>query len=98
MYEIIQKQNKIYILENEQLVEKYDTSKDINSIEGNIYIGKIENILKGMKIVFVNIGKEKNGILSISDLEKQYDELEMRNILKPREWNFSSSKKKRNWQ
>lgn len=84
MYDIIQKQSKIYILEDEKLVEKYDTLNDINSIEGNIYIGKIENVLKGMKIAFVNIGKEKNGILPFSDLTKKYDSMEITKILKPR--------------
>lgn len=84
LYDIIQKQNKIYILENEKLVEKFDTLKDINSIEGNIYIGKIANVLKGMKIAFVNIGKEKNGILPFSDMVKKYDSKEIHNILKPR--------------
>lgn len=84
MYDIIQKQNKIYILEDEKLVEKYDTLNDINSIEGNIYIGKIENVLKGMKIAFVNIGKEKNGILPFSDLTKKYDSTQITKILKPR--------------
>lgn len=84
MYDIIQKQNKIYILENEKLVEKYDTLKDINSVEGNIYVGKIANVLSGMKIAFVNIGKEKNGILAFSDLTKKYDSKEITKILRPR--------------
>lgn len=83
MYDIIQKQNNIYIIENENLVEKYDTIDDINSIEGNIYIGKIENVLKGMKIAFVDIGKSKNGILPFSDLEKKYNEIEISKILRP---------------
>jgi len=84
LYDIIEKQNKIYILENEKLVEKYDTSQDINSVEGNIYIGKVASVLTGIKSAFINIGKEKNGILPISDLEKRFDDEEIRNILKPR--------------
>ncbi len=83
MYDIIQKKNNIYIIENENLVEKYDTLDDINSIEGNIYMGKIENVLKGMKIAFVNIGKTKNGVLAFSDLAKKYNEKEMSKILRP---------------
>ena len=83
MYKIIQKNNRIYILENDKLVEKYDEFRNINSLEGNIYIGKIENILNGMKCAFINIGTEKNGILSFSDLAKHYSEEEIRDILKP---------------
>lgn len=83
MYDIIQKQNKVYIVEGENLVEKYDTFDDINSIEGNIYVGKIGNILKGMKMAFVDIGKEKNGILSLSDFSKIYNDKEINKVLKP---------------
>ncbi|MBO5983035.1 MAG: Rne/Rng family ribonuclease, partial [Clostridia bacterium] len=32
-------------------------------IVGNIYKGKVENVLSGMKAVFVNIGLDKNGFL-----------------------------------
>lgn len=84
MYDIIEKQNRIYILEDEKLVEKYDTSQDINSVEGNIYIGKVVSVLMGIKSAFINIGTDKNGILPISDLEKRFDDVEIRNILKPR--------------
>lgn len=36
-------------------------------IVGNIYKGKVENVLSGMKAAFVNIGLEKNGFLYIGD-------------------------------
>lgn len=91
MYDIIQTKNKIYILEDNKLVEKYDNSQDINSIEGNIYIGKVENVLKGIKIAFINIGKDKSGILPFSDLAKKYNEEDIRKILRPRKWNHSTS-------
>lgn len=84
MYKIIQRRNRLYILEDDKLVEKYDTLRDINSIEGNIYVGKVENVLNGMKIAFVDIGKEKNGVLPFSDLSKKCDEEEILKVLKPR--------------
>ena len=84
MYKIIQRRNRLYILEDDKLVEKYDTLRDINSIEGNIYVGKVENVLNGMKIAFVDIGKEKNGVLPFSDLSKRFSEEEFFDILKPR--------------
>ena len=37
---------------------------------GNIYKGRIENVLGGMKAAFVNIGLERNGFLYIGDAEK----------------------------
>ena len=36
-------------------------------IVGNIYKGKVENVLSGMKAVFVNIGLDKNGFLHVED-------------------------------
>ena len=36
-------------------------------IVGNIYKGKVENVLSGMKAVFVNIGLDKNGFLHVGD-------------------------------
>ena len=84
MYDIIQMKNKIYILENNKLVEKYDNLQDINSLEGNIFVGKIANVLKGLKLAFVNINKEKSGILPFSDLAKKYNEEDILKILKPR--------------
>ena len=36
-------------------------------IVGNIYKGKVENVLSGMKAVFVNIGLNKNGFLHVGD-------------------------------
>ena len=34
---------------------------------GNIYKGKVENVLGGMKAAFVNIGLERNGFLYVGD-------------------------------
>ncbi len=36
-------------------------------IVGNIYKGKVENVLSGMKAVFVSIGLEKNGFLQMDE-------------------------------
>ncbi|MBR7163020.1 MAG: Rne/Rng family ribonuclease [Clostridia bacterium] len=36
-------------------------------IVGNIYKGKVENVLSGMKAVFVNIGLDRNGFLHVGD-------------------------------
>ena len=53
--------NKIVaLMENGKLVEKYDEVSGQNRLEGNIYIGKVENVLYGMQAAFVNIGEEKN--------------------------------------
>ncbi|MPN61449.1 Ribonuclease G [bioreactor metagenome] len=42
--------------------------KDSESFLGNIYKGRVENILPGMEAAFVNIGLKKNAYLYKGDL------------------------------
>lgn len=61
--------NKIVaLMENGKLVERYDEVSGQNRLEGNIYIGKVENVLYGMQAAFVNIGEEKNTFMHIRDI------------------------------
>ena len=50
---------QILLLEDGNLVEKYEENKNIQRIEGNIYIGKVESVLQGMQSAFVDIGQKK---------------------------------------
>ena len=73
MQEIIvnvnEKGNKIVALvENGKMVEKYDEDEKHRRLEGNIYIGRVENILYGMQAAFVNIGEGKNTFIHIRDI------------------------------
>ena len=61
--------NKVVaLMENGKLVEKYDELSGQKRLEGNIYIGKVENVLYGMQAAFVNIGEEKNTFIHIRDI------------------------------
>ena len=40
---------QILLVENEEVIEKYEEEENIQRIEGNIYIGRVENILQGMQ-------------------------------------------------
>ena len=61
--------NKIVALvENGKLVEKYEEREDQKRLEGNIYLGKVENVLVGMQAAFVNIGVNKNTFIHIKDI------------------------------
>ena len=65
----VEKNNKkILLLENGKLIEKYEEQIGQERIEGNIYLGIVENILPGMQAAFVNIGKEKNTFIHIRDV------------------------------
>lgn len=39
----------------------------VRGLVGNIYKGKVENVLSGMKAAFVNIGLERNGFLYVGE-------------------------------
>ena len=62
-------QNKIImLLENGILIEKYEQTTEYKHIEGNIYIGKVQNIFQGMQAAFINIGEEKNTFIHLKDI------------------------------
>lgn len=44
----------------------YQPEKD--SIVGNIYLGRVDKVEKGLNAAFINIGEDKNGFLHIDDL------------------------------
>lgn len=54
---------RIAVVENGKLVELHWESKAHQSIVGNIYSGRVENVVKGMQAAFVDIGQEKNAYL-----------------------------------
>ena len=59
---------QIALVENGKLIEKYDERPDMHRLEGNIYLGRVENVFQGMQAAFVNIGEEKNTFMHIKDV------------------------------
>lgn len=73
MQEIIISENKdnnkiVAIVENGKLVEKYEETVEQKRLEGNIYLGKVQNVLIGMQAAFIDIGTEKNTFIHIKDI------------------------------
>lgn len=64
---------QILLLEDGNLVEKYEENKNIQRIEGNIYIGKVESVLQGMQSAFVDIGQKKNTFIHLKDILPKVD-------------------------
>lgn len=64
----------IMLLENGILLEKYEDNQEKERLEGNIYIGKIENVLPGMQAAFVDIGERKNAFIHLKDVLPKVDE------------------------
>ena len=60
---------RIGITEDGHLVELYVEREENRKIVGNIYKGRVTNVLPGMQSAFVNIGIEKDVFLYIGDIE-----------------------------
>ena len=58
----------ITVVENGNLLEKYEEYDSLERLEGNIYFGKVVDILPGMQAAFVDIGDNKNAFLHIKDI------------------------------
>ncbi len=70
----VDKDNKKTIIfsENGKLIEKYEEDNQ-NRIEGNIYIGKVTDVLPGMQAAFIDIGEEKNAFIHLKDILPKKD-------------------------
>lgn len=64
---------QILLLEDGNLIEKYIENEEIQRIEGNIYIGKVENVLQGMQSAFIDIGQKKNTFIHLKDILPKVD-------------------------
>jgi ribonuclease E len=68
----------IATLEGRTMVE-YTVAKaanETNQIDGNIYVGRIQNVLPGMELAFVDIGIPKNAVLYRGDISLSDDDIE----------------------
>jgi hypothetical protein len=48
----------------------------VAQIHGNIYLGRVQNVLPGMEAAFVDIGTPKNAVLYRGDVQIDKDDLE----------------------
>ena len=64
---------QVAVVEGRNLIEHYVSrpADDVSQIHGNIYVGKVQNVLPGMEAAFVDIGTPKNAVLYRGDV--QYD-------------------------
>ncbi len=61
-------QTQCVVLEGPVLVEHYVASADQTSLVGNIYLGRVRNVLPGMEAAFIDFGAAKNGVVYSSDV------------------------------
>ena len=51
-----------------KVAELYLERRGARSIVGNIYKGRVDNVLAGLEAAFVDIGLEKNGFLHVDEI------------------------------
>jgi ribonuclease G len=61
-------EQRVAVLEDDQVAEVYLERLGRRSVAGNIYKGVVDNVLPGMEASFVDIGLEKNGFLYVDEI------------------------------
>jgi ribonuclease E len=71
---------QIAVLEGRSLIQHVVSrpQDDANQIDGNIYLGRVQNVLPGMEAAFVDIGTPKNAVLYRGDVQFDPDDVEER--------------------
>ncbi len=60
---------QIAVLEDGVLVEHYVARKQHGSMIGNVYLGKVQNVLPSMEAAFVDIGRGRNAVLYAGEVD-----------------------------
>jgi len=68
-------ETRIGILEDGILVGLYVERPENERMVGDIYMGKVENVVEAIQAAFVDIGLEQNGFLPFADVGKEYSGL-----------------------
>jgi ribonuclease E len=68
---------QVAMLEGRSLIEHYVSrpADDETQIHGNIYLGRVQNVLPGMEAAFVDIGTQKNAVLYRGDVQFDKDDV-----------------------
>lgn len=87
-----QDKKQILLLEDGELKEKYIETSNIRRIEGNMYVGKVKDVLGGMQAAFIDIGLEKSTFIHLKDIlpkvdisknKEDFNKKDVKKIVKP---------------
>lgn len=89
----VENQRQIALLEDGKIIEYYEDKEEDNQKEGNIYIGVVKDIVRGMQAAFIDIGVGKNTLIHLKDILEKKDEKkekpnlnqDIRTVIKPNE-------------
>nr|WP_258174806.1 ribonuclease E/G [Actinopolyspora mortivallis] len=62
-------QTQVAVLEDDILVENFVTSAGSDSLVGNVYLGRVQNVLPSMEAAFVDIGRGRNAVLYAGEVD-----------------------------
>ena len=65
-------ETRIAILEDKALTELYVERPENERMVGDVYKGKVRNIVSAIQAAFVNVGLGQNGFLPLADVGKEY--------------------------
>jgi ribonuclease E len=68
--------DQIAILEGRELVQHYVTRAGARSMVGNVYLGRVQNVLPGMEAAFIDVGKGRNAVLYAGEVNYSPEDLE----------------------
>ena len=68
--------DQIAILEENTLVQHYVTRVGARSMVGNVYLGRVQNVLPGMEAAFVDVGRGRNAVLYAGEVNYSPEDLE----------------------
>jgi ribonuclease E len=68
--------DQIAVLESRDLVQHYVTRVGAQSMVGNVYLGRVQNVLPGMEAAFIDIGRGRNGVLYAGEVNFSPEDLD----------------------
>jgi ribonuclease E len=68
--------DQIAVLEERELVQHYVTRAGAKSMVGNVYLGRVQNVLPGMEAAFVDVGRGRNAVLYAGEVNWSLEDLE----------------------
>ena len=68
--------DQIAVLEASELVQHYVTRAGARSMVGNVYLGRVQNVLPGMEAAFVDVGRGRNAVLYAGEVNWSPEDLE----------------------
>src|SRR5215207_3965334 len=84
-------ETRVAIVEDSVVVETYVERAERRSLLGNVYLGRVDNVLPGMEAAFVDVGLDKNGFLYVDEIvlpeldDKARRQKRIQELIRPRQ-------------